>query len=296
MLLSMTGFGNAVRQSESAYVSIELKAVNNRYLKVSMRLPDVVARFESDIEKLVRENIARGAIQLSFRVRLTSQSSGYSIDRMVLDTYLRQLAEVTKELPAEKVSPVALSELLQLPGVVSESELSVETVESVWPTLEAALRETLDHFHDFRRTEGASMLQDLKLQCDSIEQQVDEVEKHAPVVVSEYREKLLERVRKAIQDTDVPLEDKDVIREVAMFADRCDINEEITRLRSHIQQFHRFLDDKKSMGRKLEFLGQEMFREINTIGSKANNVTIAHNVVEMKAAIERIREILQNVE
>ncbi len=296
MLLSMTGFGNAVRQSESAYVSIELKAVNNRYLKVSMRLPDVVARFESDIEKLVRENIARGAIQLSFRVRLTSQSSGYSIDRMVLDTYLQQLAEVTKELPAEKVSPVALSELLQLPGVVSESELSVETVESVWPTLEAALRETLDHFHDFRRTEGASMLQDLKLQCDSIEQQVDEVEKHAPVVVSEYREKLLERVRKAIQDTDVPLEDKDVIREVAMFADRCDINEEITRLRSHIQQFHRFLDDKKSMGRKLEFLGQEMFREINTIGSKANNVTIAHNVVEMKAAIERIREILQNVE
>jgi uncharacterized protein (TIGR00255 family) len=296
VLLSMTGFGNAVRQSESAYVSIELKAVNNRYLKVSMRLPDVVARFESDIEKLVRENIARGAIQLSFRVRLTSQSSGYSIDRTVLDTYLQQLAAVTKELPAEKASPVALSDLLQLPGVVSEAELSVETVESVWPTLEAALRETLDHFQDFRRTEGASMLQDLKLQCNSIEQQVGEVEEHAPVVVSEYRQKLLERVRKAIQDTEVPLEDKDVIREVAMFADRCDINEEITRLRSHIQQFHRFLDDEKSMGRKLEFLGQEMFREINTIGSKANNVTIAHNVVEMKAYIERIREILQNVE
>ena len=296
MLLSMTGFGNAVRQSESAYVSIELKAVNNRYLKVSMRLPDVVARFESDIEKLVRENIARGAIQLSFRVRLTSQSNGYSIDRTVLDAYLQQLAEVTKELPAEKASPVVLSDLLQLPGVVSESELSVETVESVWPILEAALRETLDHFQDFRRTEGESMLQDLTLQCNSIEQQVDEVEKHAPVVVSEYREKLLDRVRKAIHDTEAPVADKDVIREVAMFADRCDINEEITRLRSHIQQFRRFLNDEKSMGRKLEFLGQEMFREINTIGSKANNVTIAHNVVEMKAAIERIREILQNVE
>ncbi|MCP4788496.1 MAG: YicC family protein [Fuerstiella sp.] len=296
MLLSMTGFGNAIRQSETAYVSIELKAVNNRYLKVSMRLPDVVARFESDIENLVRRNIARGAIQLSFRVRLTSQSSGFSIDRSVLDSYLRQLAEVTNELPAEEASPVALSDLLQLPGVVSESELSAESVESVWPTLEAALRETLEHFHDFRRTEGESMLQDLKLQCSSIEQQVDEVEKFAPIVVSEYREKLLERVRKAIQDTDVPLEDKDVIREVALFADRCDINEEITRLRSHIQQFHRFLDDEKSLGRKLEFLGQEMFREINTIGSKANNVTIAHSVVEMKAAIERIREVLQNVE
>ncbi|MEO1979202.1 MAG: YicC/YloC family endoribonuclease, partial [Fuerstiella sp.] len=140
MLLSMTGFGNALRQSESAYVSIELKAVNNRYLKVSMRLPDVVARFESDIEKLVRKNIARGAIQLSFRVRLTSQSSGFSIDRRVLESYLRQLAEVTNELSAEDASPVAMSDLLQLPGVVSEAEVSVESVESVWPALEAALR------------------------------------------------------------------------------------------------------------------------------------------------------------
>ena len=140
------------------------------------------------------------------------------------------------------------------------------------------------------------MLQDLKLQCQTIETQVDDVAANAPSVVAEYREKLLDRVRKAITDADVVIEDKDVIREVATFADKCDINEEITRLRSHIEQFHRFLDSDTSMGRKLEFLGQEMFREINTIGSKANNVTIAHSVVEMKAAIERIREVLQNVE
>ena len=137
---------------------------------------------------------------------------------------------------------------------------------------------------------------DLSNQCDTIETQLAEVETKAPEVVSGYREKLLERVRKAIGDTDIPVEDKDVIREVAMFADRCDINEEITRLRSHIQQFNAFLNGDKSLGRKLEFVSQEMFREINTIGSKANNVGIAHCVVEMKAAIERIREVLQNVE
>ena len=134
------------------------------------------------------------------------------------------------------------------------------------------------------------MKDDLKLQCNAIDDQVSHVAELAPQVVSKYREKILDRVRRAVEDTGVQVEDNDVIREVALFADRCDINEEITRLRSHIEQFHRFLDDAKSMGRKLEFLGQEMFREINTIGSKANDVAIAHHVVEMKAAIERIRE------
>ena len=156
--------------------------------------------------------------------------------------------------------------------------------------------ESLDHFDDFRRTEGAQMLDDLRRQCSSIATQVDAVAEQAPNVVAEYRAKLLDRISGAVQESGVSISESDVIREVALFADRCDINEEITRLRSHLQQFHSFLDDEQSLGRKLEFLGQEMFREINTIGSKANNVAIAHNVVEMKAAIERIREVLQNVE
>jgi len=207
-----------------------------------------------------------------------------------------QLREVQQSLPLNQDAQPALSDLLQLPGVIAESDVAPEVVESLWPLLQSCLNEALEHFHDFRRTEGESMRQDLKLQCQTIEDQVNEVEQQAPQVVAEYRDKLLERVRKAISDTDVPLQDKDVIREVAMFADRCDINEEITRLRSHLEQFHRFLDSPTSMGRKLEFLGQEVSREINTIGSKANNVKIAHSVVDMKAALERVREVLQNVE
>jgi len=292
----MTGFGNAVVQSEHAYASAELKAVNNRYLKLSMRLPDMVARFESDIEKLIRTVITRGSVQLSLRIRSNAETDGHTINSAVLNQYLVQLHELQLSLPLNDSSPPALTDLLQLPGVIVETELTPDAVESLWPIVKEVLTSALAHFDDFRRSEGDSMLQDLKLQCQTIETQVDVVQAHAPTVVAEYREKLLDRVRKAIAEADVAIEGKDVIREVATFADKCDINEEITRLRSHIEQFHRFLDSDTSMGRKLEFLGQEMFREINTIGSKANNVTIAHNVVEMKAAIERIREVLQNVE
>lgn len=165
-----------------------------------------------------------------------------------------------------------------------------------WPHLERCLNETLDHFEDFRRREGQSMAHDLALQCDVIEQQLQTIITLAASVVTEYRDKLLERTRRLIADLNVSLSEVDLIREIAIFSDRCDINEEITRLKSHIFQFRRLLDGDSSQGRKLEFISQEMFREINTIGSKANSTSIAHCVVEMKAAIERIREVLQNVE
>lgn len=189
-----------------------------------------------------------------------------------------------------------LGHLLQLPGVVTETELPDELVNSLWPSIEKCLAEALDHFDDFRQREGESMRQDLERQCEIIETEVRRVAELAPQVVAEYRDKIMERVRRLMSDTSVSLGENDVIREVALFADRCDINEEITRLRSHTEQFLRLLNGNVSQGRKLEFIGQEMFREINTTGSKANNVTIALSVVEMKAAIERMREVLQNVE
>lgn len=292
----MTGFGNASHSSDEASVSVELKAVNNRYLKVSMRLPDAVARFESDVEKLIREHIARGSVQLSFRIKTNASSNGFSINADVLNGYVRQLSEFEATSQYGGDRQPALADLLMLPGVIAETEIATDVEKTVWPLLKEALLECLKQFHAFRQQEGESMKVDLSLQCSTIETQLAEVEQKAPEVVTSYRDKLLERVRKTIGDTEIPIEDKDVIREVAMFADRCDINEEITRLRSHIQQFEAFLNGEKSLGRKLEFVSQEMFREINTIGSKANNVGIAHCVVEMKAAIERIREVLQNVE
>lgn len=292
----MTGFGNAAQQSEHAYISVELKAVNNRYLKLSMRLPDMLARFESDVERLIRDAIARGSVQLSVRARLNAGASQYSIDVPLMQQYLADLRAAQQSLALDSQPAPALSDLLPLPGVVMETDVAPELVESLWPLLESCLNEALEHFHDFRRSEGESMRQDLKLQVQVIADQVDLVQQQAPVVVEEYRAKLLERIRKAFLETDIQVEQKDVIRDVAIYADRCDINEEITRLRSHLEQFHRFLDSPASTGRKLEFLSQEMSREVNTIGSKANNVSIAHSVVEIKAAMERVREVLQNVE
>lgn len=275
-------------------MSAELRAVNNRYLKLSLRLPDSLSRFEGRIEKLIRGRIARGTVQLSLRARIPRDVTGYSIDGETIAEYRRQLSAL--EDGSSAANNLELSQLLALPGVVVESEPALETVDSYWPVVEKTVTESLDHFDDFRRTEGAQMLDDLRRQCASIATQVDAVAEQAPNVVAEYRAKLLDRISGAVQESGVSISESDVIREVALFADRCDINEEITRLRSHLQQFHSFLDDEQSLGRKLEFLGQEMFREINTIGSKANNVTIAHHVVEMKSAIERIREVLQNVE
>lgn len=295
MLLSMTGFGNADHQSETAHVSVELKAVNNRYFKLALRLPDYAGRFEPDIEKLVRRNIARGALQLTIRIRLAQSQVQGAIDTEVVSGYLQQINDLQPSLELSQ-DRVAISDLLSLPGVISEAEVNASTRESLWPAIETAINDALKHFHDFRQREGKSMEGDLAQQCEEIRRQLKEVEQFAPTVVSEYREKLLDRIRKAFEETDASVQESDLLREVALFADRCDINEEITRLKSHLSQFESFLTGDQSLGKKLEFVGQEMFREINTIGSKANHVGIAHCVVEMKAAIERVREVLQNAE
>ena len=289
----MTGFGNATVETDVLSVSAELKAVNNRFLKISMRLPETIGRFDSHIEKIIRERIARGSVQLSLRVRFPDSVNGWVIDTDVLQSYRQQLKAMQNDLAG---TVVETRDLLMLPGVVVESEPRTELVDSIWSVVERAVSESLAQFDQFRRDEGACMQDDLQRQCDLITGTVEAVAEQAPTVVAEYRDRLLERVTRAVQEAGVTLEESDILREVAVFADRCDINEEITRLRSHLDQFKRFLGSEQSMGRKLEFLGQEMFREINTIGSKANNVTIVHSVVEMKAAIERIREILQNVE
>ncbi|MCA9034324.1 MAG: YicC family protein [Planctomycetaceae bacterium] len=287
----MTGFGSSTVDRDGVHLSVEIKSVNNRYLKLSARLPDAVARFESEVEKLVRARVARGTVQMSVRLRFPGGQSGYRIDTEVLNSYQQQLLAMD-----EGRSDISLASLLQLPGVVAEAELPEELVNSVWPIAEEAIIRALEHFHDFREREGESMRIDLQKQCDAIASHLSEIIAVAPQVISDYRDKLLERVRRLTNDASISVSPNDVIREVALFADRCDINEETTRLSSHMDQFRRMLDGETSQGRKLEFIGQEMFREINTIGSKANSVDVAHCVVEMKASIERIREVLQNVE
>ena len=293
MLLSMTGFGDARRQDGRRVIAVEVRTVNNRFLKCSIRLPDAYSAFESEVEKLVRASVARGTVNVGIRLERLSEPGRYRIDGDALAAYAEQSKTVSSGLG---LTPPGLDALLTLPGVIVERSSGNEDATADWPLLEAAVGEALRKLDNFRRQEGASMADELRANLAVIEREVDVVAEQAPVVVREFRDKLKERVSELLRGADASVGDADLIREVSMFADRADINEEITRLRSHIGQFRAFVGDKQSQGRKLDFLTQELFREVNTVGSKANNVAIAHRVVEMKAAVEKIREILQNIE
>lgn len=290
----MTGYGDARRQNEQLSVAVEVRSVNSRYLKIVTKSPDTFAQLEGEVEKVVRNAISRGTVSVTIRADSLGSRNRHRIDKNVLRDYWRQLNDAAESIPAAaQIDPASL---LQLPDVVYEEDGLRGDRETSWPVIEAALNSSLEALTTFRVAEGKSMQDELEANCRVIADQLDQVAKLAPQVTRDYRDKLFERVKELLADTSADIGHADLIREVSIFADRCDINEEITRLRSHIDQFSTFLAEKSSQGRKLEFLSQEMFREINTIGSKANNVEIAHAVVEMKAAIEKMREILQNVE
>lgn len=293
MLLSMTGFGDARHQDDRQVISLEVRTVNNRYLKVNIKCSDQYATMESDIERIVRESISRGTVSVSVKIQNLQRSEDFRLNAAALGNYAQQATALSREL---NLVPPTLGELLGLPGVVADDGRPAAEPQSVWPIVEQVLKQCLQRLQVFRAEEGRSMDREMVGLLGVLSSRLQEVVVLAPRVVSEYRTKVLERVRTLIADEKVTVSETDLIREVAVHADRADITEEITRLKCHIEQFTAFVNEPVSAGRKLDFLTQEMFREVNTIGSKANHVGIAHHVVEMKAAVEKIREILQNVE
>ena len=294
MLRSMTGYGRAKQTNEQSVVSVELRTVNNRHLKITLKSPDVYAPLESRIEKAVRSRVARGTVTVTVRSSIVGEQNAYALDDSALKSYWQQFQTVGDELGiADRLEP---SNLLGLPGAIRAQSLEEVNIEEDWPLIETTLGEALDRLDDFRNREGQSMFEDLERNGSLIDEQLKNITEIAPQVVVEHRDKLHERVGDLLRGTEATVSPEDLIREVSIYADRCDINEEITRLRCHLEQFSAFMAEPTSQGRKLDFLSQEMFREVNTIGSKANNVAIAHCVVEIKAAVEKIREILANVE
>lgn len=289
----MTGFGEARERSGDVLCRVELRSVNNRHFKLSLRCPDGFLQFESDLEHLLRETITRGSVSLAIRFDRSSSSHAPRVNPAAVADYWEQLRKISEGL---SVAPPQLGQLLTLPGVLDDGAFDSTTAQQMWPVVEKTVRAAAQHMGDFRRREGASMADELRAQCSAISRQVDEITTLAPQVIVEYRDKLLQRVNDLVKDLDTRLGPADVLREVALHADRCDINEEIIRLRSHLTQFLKLVEDKVSQGRKLDFMCQELFREVNTIGSKSNHVAIAHAAVEAKVCVERMREIVQNVE
>jgi len=300
----MTGFGSAVCQEENISVSVELKTVNNRFFKLSLRLTDGYSAMEQRIEALLRSAIERGTINANVRIVSAKEGTGFQINTAVLESYAQQLSDAANNFKTRYgvFASFALERLALLPGVViTEHENNEVDNDKIGALLEKALREALDALQTMRKTEGASMAKDLTANIESLRQSIGKITELAPRVASLYRQKLKERIEKVMAEQGlslgtVPNVDGDFIRELAVYADRCDISEELVRFQSHLEQFAFAMQTQKCCGRKLDFLTQELFREANTIGSKANDADITKHVVEIKTAIERIREMVQNVE
>jgi uncharacterized protein (TIGR00255 family) len=294
VLLSMTGFGEASRQNESLAVAVEVRTINSRYFKLTVRSGDGYSALEPQIDTLVRQHIKRGTVQVSLRVTRLRPAETFQINTAVLAGYRRQLERLAVDW--KSAEPVRLEALLQLPGVVADDQSALNDPVADWPLIEGTLSAAMANMAGMRADEGRAMTADLAENCSVIASQLTEIEQRAPNVAEAYRTRLGERIGKILAEFEATLQPADLVREVGIYAERSDISEETVRLRSHLEQFATIMAIEESSGRKLEFLTQEMFRETNTIGSKANDVTIARHVIEIKAAIERMREMIQNIE
>jgi uncharacterized protein (TIGR00255 family) len=297
----MTGFGSAALEQGARRIAVETRSVNHRYLKVQIKVARALAPIEDDIELAVQKALRRGAVTVNMTWRDPGAKSAYRVDEDTVLHYRRMVeglwAKLDRREPAwfDPIGP-----LLQLPGVVldrrEEGEDAVDDV--VRDLVLRALDEALAALLRSREAEGSALSRVLSDHARALERFVDAVAARAPVVPQEQRDRLISRVRALLSglDPQVTVSEAELLRELCLLADRADVTEELNRLRSHLAQFRAILEGGGEVGRRLDFLLQEMLRETNTVGSKANDAPIAHAVVEMKCEIERMKEQVQNLE
>jgi uncharacterized protein (TIGR00255 family) len=292
-LRSMTGCGEGVAHEPSSGCRVELRCVNNRFFKFSLRARDGFAALESRAEAAVRRRVRRGSVQMTLDLTGAAAPAGRTLDQAQLATYLDALADFcsARGLPV----PAAVEPLLSLPGVLVEAAPDEEAAERVWPLVSRALEAALDALDRMRLNEGTALAADLRATCGEITQLAAAVQDRVPAMLQEHRERLVERVAKLLEPQGVAVTPADVAREVALVAERSDVGEELVRLGSHVAQFEQLLESD-CPGRPLDFLTQELAREANTVASKSPDAGIAHLVVEIKARVERLREQVQNIE
>jgi uncharacterized protein (TIGR00255 family) len=296
VLCSMTGYGEATHQGDGLQLAIELRSVNNRYLKVSLRATEPYNLLEAEFEKVIRRLVRRGTIQVHLRLQRQYSAGDFQVNPTALRSYVEQVRHIADELGMVDHGQSLLGQVLALPGVAPEPATAPMRLEEEWPLMERVLEQALQRLQAMRQEEGRAMTLELLGHRDHIAAELDKIRRRIPEVAGGYRDRLLERVRSLLTELDVHIDRSDLIKEVAIYAERSDIAEEVVRLASHLDQFQEIVNEPESAGRKLEFLTQEMFRETNTIGSKASDVEISRHVVEIKGTLEKIRELVQNVE
>lgn len=287
----MTGFGEARRVDDALSVRAEVRAVNNRHLKLVARISEPYGILEPEIERLVRQHVRRGTVQVTLRVERPRRPEDYRLNLVALSSYRDQL----RSLDAGGAEP-DLAALLGLPGVVEERRQATDQPHDDWPKLEPVLIEAIESFQRSRAEEGRAMADELLALVGGISESLGQVEARCPALTAGLHQRLTERVQALLDRHGLTIEPSELIREAAILAERSDISEEITRLKAHLVQYDQVIRGADVAGRKLEFVVQEMGREINTIGSKSGDIEVSRQVVEMKSRLEKVRELIQNVE
>ena len=288
---SMTGYGRASAPLGSSTVTVQVSSVNRKSLDLTVSIPEAWETVEPQVGELVRKYASRGKVHVDVEVTGSNGDNEATWDEAAVATVLRKLAETAKK-NGILFSPTA--ELLWQVANSQRSEGELASSDVAQPVILQTLEAALKMFGEMRAKEGAALLTDFLTRLDLLQSHVAAIATRASEVPKNYREQLLARLRQAGLELD--LNDERVLKEVAVFADRCDVSEEITRLRSHFEQFNAHLRSDAEIGRKAEFILQEMSREVHTIGSKANDLTISRRVIELKNELERIREQIANVE
>jgi uncharacterized protein (TIGR00255 family) len=296
---SMTGQGHAKEQGELGSVTVEVRTVNNRGFKCTPRVSDTLSSLESKVETLARSLIHRGTVHLNVAWRPPRENLP-SIDTDALQAYVEQLHQV-RAAAADLPTSIDLSTLMMLPGVIATTREDRRNDQGLWDFVQGAIVKAIENLNLMRATEGGRMADSLTADCECVRERLELIQQLAPRAVDGYRNRLQAKIQRVLEEHDLRVQTVDLLREVQIFADRVDISEEVTRLGSHLKMFVDVLGGENDSqpeptGRKLDFVIQEMFRETNTIGSKAADAEISVHVVEIKCAIERMRELVQNLE
>jgi uncharacterized protein (TIGR00255 family) len=293
MIVSMTGFGDASGEHNGTHYSVEIRSLNNRFFKPTIKLPDTVSGLEPELETMLRERLGRGSITYILKMRSDSAEAAYHINAPALRAYLQQLESIRS---MDKSFSIDLGSLMQLPGVCQEPRDETDEIAKHGDSIRRLTEQAIAKLNQMRGREGQALFADLMKHVKVIASSLGEISRRAPFVIEDYHKRLTQRVNLLLSKAELQVSQQDLLKEVAVFAERADICEEIQRLTSHLDAFEAACRTSEHAGRKLDFITQEMLREANTIASKANDAEIARHIVEIKGAIDRLKEQVQNVE
>lgn len=292
MFKSMTGYGRGESEQDGKFFTVEIRSVNHRFCEVVIRLPKYYVALEDRVRKLIQDKVSRGRLDVFLTVEDHGKGKkSIRVDKDLAIAYYSALEELRETIGIERGPNIV--DIARMPDVIALEEVQ-DDLDQLWPTLSQAVKEALAKLIEMRTTEGCRLSEDMQKRLTKLEECTESISLRSPFVVQEYREKLQTRLKDLAADVDI--DENRLAAELAIFADRCSISEELVRLRSHFREMRDTIDLDEAVGRKLDFLVQELNREFNTIGSKSNDLSISSIVINAKSEVEKIREQVQNIE